>query len=258
MAGVILEYLLRGHILYHRGDSRVHQVDNLASPDEVHQRDYHKPYQQASAADYEGIFQTYYISQTEDGRAGIDLQDDLRLVGYRLADSQDSGAYGVRPGPERADHEIVQASHQAAHEQSTDTLAAFSADQDLRGSRRLRERILPVHLLDEVLPERNQEQDAQDASQQGRQEHLHETYFHSEDVDGRKGEYRSGDNRPGAASDGLDDHVLPQSFLLPQGTGEPHGYDRYRDCSFEDLSDPQSQVGRRGGKQDHHQDTHYH
>ena len=80
------EDLVRAHLSDCRRKTRVHQVDDLPTPDDIHQRDYHQPHQETSAADDEGVLQTDNIAQTEDCGPGVDLQQELRLVGYCLAD----------------------------------------------------------------------------------------------------------------------------------------------------------------------------
>ena len=110
-----------------------------------------------------------------------------------------------------------------------------------------------MHLLYEVFPERDEEQDSQDTSEQGGKEHLHEIDFHSEDVDGRESEYGSCHNGSGAASYGLDDHVLSQSFLLSERGGEADCYDGDRYGGLEDLANPEAKVGCSSRKDHYHQ-----
>ena len=62
----------------------------------------------------------------------------------------------------------------------------------------------------------------------------------------------------GAAADGLDNDVLSQAVLLSQGRGKAHRDDGNGDGRFEHLAHLQSQIGRGGRKEHHHQDAHRH
>ena len=106
------------------------------------------------------------------------------------------GAQGLSPGSESCHDEIVQTAYETARQKSFGAVStAFPAYENLGCRRRLRERILPVHLLDEILPERDQEEDAQHSAQQRGQEHLPEIHLHTQYIYGRKSEYGSGDHR---------------------------------------------------------------
>ena len=97
-----------------------------------------------------------------------------------LAYGCDGGGDGFAPCAERGDDEIVEAADQTAEYQCLGIVSsAFAAYQYLCGGRGFRERILAVHLLDEVFSERNQEEDAQDSAQEGGEEHLHKVYLYT-------------------------------------------------------------------------------
>ena len=256
MPCIVFEYLLGAHLPDCHRHARVHQVDHLTAPDEVHQRNDHQPHKEAAAADDEGIFQTDDVAKTQDGGSGVELQNDLRLVGDGLSESQHRRAHRVRPSSESADDEVVKTTDETAHRKRARTLAAaFAAHKDLSCRGRLREWIFPVHLLDEIFPERDEEQYSQNPAEQRREEHLHEVDLHSKDVDGGESEYRAGHHGSGAASDGLDDDILPQTFLFAECACQTHRYDRDRDRRLEHLPHAQSQIGRRGGEDDHHQQS---
>ena len=112
-----------------------------------------------------------------------------------------------------------------------------------------------MHVLDEIFAERYEEQNAEEASEHGAQEHLPEIHLKTEDVDRRQGEYRSGHHDPGACSYALDNHVLAETALLAQGAGHAHGYDRYGYRGLEHLSDLEPEIGRGCRKQDGHQQS---
>ena len=259
MPCIVLENLLRSHFANGHRHAGIHQVDDAAAPDEVHQRNDHEPHQQGSAADDEGILEADDVAEAQHGRAGIEFQDEFRLVGNRRTPAHHRGGNGLRPCAEGRDAEVVQSADEAGrNERLRRRTAAFPAHEDLRRGRRLRERILPVHFLHEILPERDEEQDAQHAAQQRAQEHLPEIDLHPEDIDGRQREDGARHDGAGAAADGLDDHVLRQAVLFLERSGQAHGDDGDRNRRLEHLPDLQAQVGRRRREQHHHQNADAH
>ena len=108
-----------------------------------------------------------------------------------------------------------------------------------------------MHFLDEILPERNQEKDSKDSAEQGREEDLGEVYgqfgiFVLQDVQGRKSEDRSGHDRSGAGTDGLDHYVLSEGVLPSKGCRKSHCDDCNRNGCLENLAYLQSEICRRG------------
>ena len=256
MAGVSLENLLGSHLAHGRGDAGTHQVQHVAAPDEVHQRDDDQPHQEGAAADDEGIFKADDIAQSQHGRAGVHLQDQLGLVGHGCAPAHHRGGDGLGPGAEGGDHEVVQTADETGGDKGLGTgTAALTADEHLRGGGGFRERILSVHLLHEVLAERDQEQDAQHAAQQRAADHFPEIHLHAQDVDGGQGEDGAGHNGSAAAADALDDDILRETLLQAQGAGQTHGDDGDGDGCLEHLAHLEAEVCRSGAEQDNHQDT---
>ena len=259
MPCIVLENLLRSHFADGHRHAGIHQVDDAAAPDEVHQRNDHEPHQQGTAANDEGILEPDDVAEAQHGRAGIEFQDDFRLVGNRRAPTHDRGGDGLRPRAEGGHAEVIQTADEAGrNERLGRRTAALAAHEHLRRSRRLRERILPVHLLHEILPERDEEQDAQHAAQQRTQEHLPEIDLHSEDIDGRQREDGPRYDGAGAAADGLDDHILRKAVFLLEGARQAHGDNGDRNRRLEHLPDLEAQVGRRRGEQHHHQNADAH
>ena len=166
MSRVILEYLVRGHLSDGLRDACVHEVNHLTAPDEVHKRDDHKPYEETSAADDEGIFQSHDISQTEYRSSGVDFQKHFGLVCKGCSPRKDLCRKCLAPEAESGYDEVVQTSYQSADEESLRSLAtAFTAHEHLRGGSSLREWIFTMLLLHEIFSEWYQEQDAEDSSQ---------------------------------------------------------------------------------------------
>ena len=180
MAGIVLENLLGRHLrngLHHAG---VHQIDHLSAPEEVHKRDDDQPHQQAAAANDEAIFQADDVAQAQHGGAGVELQHHLGFIGQGLAQADHRRGKRLAPGTEGGNDKVVQTAHQTGCEQGLGTSsAALAAYEHLRGGRGFREGVLAVHLAHEIFPERNEEQDAQHAAQQRRQEHLPEIYLYT-------------------------------------------------------------------------------
>ena len=196
MPRIILENLVSRKLADGIDHSGVHEVDHTASPNEVHQGDDHEPNEEGTAADDEGILEANDVSKAEHGGAGIEFQDELGFVGDDLAPVHHSSRDGLAPRAERRYHEVIQTADDTADQQRLGALStALTVDQHLGGSGRLRERILAVHLLHEILPERNEEKYAQHTSEQGGEHHLPEIDVQAEDVDGRQGENGAGDNR---------------------------------------------------------------
>ena len=120
-----------------------------------------------------------------------------------------------------------------------------------------------MHLLDEVFPEGDEEEDADDAAQEGGQEHLEEGgghlrvvgIFRLKDVDGGEGEDGSCHDGARTGTDALDDDILAQGVLALGGGGGSHGDDGDGDGGLEHLAYLQSEVGGGGGEQHRHDDA---
>ena len=166
MAGVFTEYLFGRHFRYGGGDAGIHEVDDLSSPYQIHQRDDDQPYKETSATDDQGVFQPDYISETEDGCPGIQFEHKFGLVGNGGSERQDFRGDGVGPQPESGYDEIIKSSYETAEKEGLGPAASvFPADKHLCGGRSLRKRIFSMHFLDEIFPEGYQEEDSEDTSE---------------------------------------------------------------------------------------------
>ena len=168
-------------------------------------------------ADDGRIFQSDDIAQAQYGCACVDLEHQFGLVRHHLAPCTDAGGEILVPQAESGSGEVIQAAHQSGGQQRLGLVAALLAGhQYLCGGRGFGEGILAVHVADEILAERDEEEDAQDAAQQGADEHLGKGHGHLgritllQDVKCGQGEdgTRHDDARRGA--DGLDDDILAQ------------------------------------------------
>ena len=210
----------------HRADSLGHVADDIQhfrAPDKVHQGDDDQPYEERTAADDEGVFQADDIAETGHSRTYVELEDQLGLVGHGSAPGQHLGRNGLSPPAEGRNDEVVDTSYQAADEQQLGILAAvLAADEHLGGGSRLREGILPVHILDKIFSERNEEKYTEHAAEQGTEEHLAEIHrqlgeLGLEDVQRRESEYGTGHDGSAAGADRLDDDILGQGILALAG-----------------------------------------
>ena len=95
MACIVLENLLRCHFTYGLQHARVHQVDDLIAPNEVHARDDDEPYQHGATANDEGVFQTDDVTQTEHGSACVHLEHQFGFVGQGSAPTHHAGGEGL-------------------------------------------------------------------------------------------------------------------------------------------------------------------
>ena len=139
-------------------------------------RDDHEPDEARAGGDDHGVFQADDIPQTQHGGRGVQPEDHLELVGGDSAPFADARRDRLGPQSERTDHEVVQSAHESRDGQQFGLRAALLArDEDLGGRRGLGEGIFAVHLLDEVFAEGDQQNDAQQAAEQRREEHLPES-----------------------------------------------------------------------------------
>jgi hypothetical protein len=231
--GQLVERALDGHALAEHADHR-HQ---------------HVPAQERAADDDQGVAQADDVAQAHDRRLGHHVELEADLPGQVLAPLEGGGREGLAPGAEGLRDELVPGRDQTALDQDAGLAAArLARHQDLGRGRGLGEREFPVHVLDEVAAERDQEQDPQEAAQQRGQAHLQEVglLVQAQDVDARQGEDRTGDDHARGRADRLDHHVLLQGLLLAEPGADADGQDRDRDRGLEDLADLQAEVGGRG------------
>ena len=259
MARVGTEDLVSAHLAYGLGDAGAHKIKHLTAPDEVEQRDDHEPDEEGSAADYERILQSDYVSESEDGGAGIELYDELCLVGDNLSPMHHRCAQGICPSPEGGHYKVVDTADKSRCQKGFGAVSAsFAADEDLGGGGCLRERVLSVHILHEILAERNEEEYAEESAQKRAEEHLPEIHLKSEYVDCRKCEYRTSDNYARAGTYALDNDVLGKSVLFAERAGDADRKYGDRYGRLKDLSDLEPEISRCCRKDYGHHEAHCH
>ena len=214
-----------------------------------HARHDEPPHGERAETDDEGVLQADDVAQAQHGSAGVHLEHELSLVGSHGAPFHDARCKALVPPVDGSHDEVVQTADEAGDEQWLSLRAALgSADEHLRGGCGFGEGILAVHVLHEVFAERNHEQDAEDAAEQRRHEHLDERDAHLrilclQDVDGGQREDGSGYDGARAGTDALDDYVLAQRVLALGECRCAYGDDGDRDGCLEHLAHLQSEIG---------------
>ena len=236
-----------------RGHGR--RVDRVGQrPDERYDEE---PHQARTRRDDHGVFQSDDVAQAQYGGRRVEREYHLELVGCHLSPRADARRYRLRPHAERAYREVVEAAYETCHGQQFGLVAALLArDQHLGRGRSLGEGVFPVHLLDEIFAERDQQHDSQQPAEERREEHLVKCRVEPEDVERREGEDGTRDDHARRSADRLDDDVLSQHVLFTQYVAHADGDDGDRDRRFEYLSDLQAEKCRRGREDDGHDDAH--
>ena len=180
------------------------------------------------------------------------------MVGHVFAPAHHARGDVLVPPAERGYDEIVESAHDTCQQQWLGLVAALGArDEHLRRSRGFREGVLAVHLAHEVLAERNEEQDADDAAQERRDEDFHERSTHLrilclQDVDGRQREDGASHHSTRAGTYRLDDDVLAQGLRALGGCRHAHSDDGDGDGSLKHLAHLQSEIGGCGREEHGH------
>ena len=108
------------------------------------------------------------VAEAEEGRQGVDLEDHLRLNGQVVHERQEAEVDELVPGPDADRQELVDAADGDAQDQGLGLLAAgLARDEDLGRGGRFGEGEPPVLLDAEIAAERDQEQHAQAAAEEG-------------------------------------------------------------------------------------------
>ena len=108
-----------------------------------------------------------------------------------------------------------------------------------------------MHVADEILAERDEEQDSYHTAEQRTEENLEERYCHVgilglQDIDGRQSEDGSCHHGSRTGSDALDDDVLAQCLAALGGCRHSHGDDGDRNGCLKHLTHLESEVGGSG------------
>ena len=215
-------------------------------------RNDYPPYNYGAEAYNCSIFQSYDVSHSEYGSAGVYLEHKFGLVGNGCAQFSNAARELFVPQAERRYEEVVQPAYCTGFEQQFYAFAArLPRHEHLRRCRGFGERIFAVHVFDEILAERYQEQYSQHTSKQGGQEHFYKVYrnvgiFGLQYVQGRKCEYGSGNHTARAGAYALYYHVFAHGIPALGCAGYTYGYYCYWYGSFEHLAHLEAEVCRRG------------
>ena len=165
------------------------------------------------------------------------------------------------PQTKRADNKVVETTDSGSPNEWTSLVAALlTADKHLRCSRSFRERVLAVHVLDEIAAERNKEEYAKATAEQRREEYL-------EEVDGdvgilslkyiqrRQSKYGTGHNYTGRSTNTLNNDILAQSAFAMSCTAQAHGDDGNGNGRLKDLAYLQPKISGSCREEHRHDDT---
>ena len=253
---VVEEELLGRHVP-HRLQNTLAYGQRHAGCEVADERDEYEPDGERTGADERGIFQPHYIPEAEHRRARIHLEHHLELIGYHFAPGEYPRRDGLRPEPYAARDEVIQTAHEPADSQHLGLIALLLARHKHLGSRGgFRERQLSVHVLDEIFPERYNEQDTEQAAEKRRKENLIELRLQPQNIECRKRKNSSGDDNPGACADGLDNGVLSERVLLSEDGAHADGDNRYRYGRLEHLPHFQTEISRSRREEDGHDEPH--
>ena len=242
--------------LGHPGDGDRARIDGARHvlAQEPDGRDEGEVRQQAAGDDDRVVAQADDVAEAEEGREGVDLEDHLGLHGQVVHEGQEAEVDHLVPEADADGQELVDAADDDAEDEGHGLLApGFAGDQDLGRGRGLGEGELAVLLDAEVAPEGRQEQDAEAAAEEGRQEDLDDVGRQAEDVQGRDGEDGPGDERAGGGADRLEDDVLQDGALPLIDVADADGQDGHRDGRLGDRPDLEAQVGDREGEEEGHE-----
>ena len=255
MPGIIFKNHFGRHVAQQRGDPFAHG-EGLPVGEVAEKRDQYEPYGERSGANIGRIPQAHDVAETEDGGAGVDLENDFHLVGQRFAPAGHAGRYFFGPPAESTDDKVVDSSDESAGGEQFGLVSLFFAgDEHFGRGSGFGEREFTVHVAHEIFAERDQQQDAEHTAEQRRQEDLVELRFEPQNVESGQREDGSGDDDPGTCADRLDNDVLSEHVAAAGEVADADGDDGDRDGGFEDLTDAQTEVRGGGGEDDGHQDA---
>ena len=256
---VSLENILGRHIANRRRDARIPLVQHRVGEEQCQSRYNQPPHRQRTQADNQRILKTDDIAQTEHRSARVHLENEFRIVGQLLSPTHDTRREILVPPAESRHEKVVESAHDSSQQQRFGLVATLrTRNQHLRRRRGFREGVFSVHLAHEIFSERNQEQNADDAAEQRRNEDFdkrsrHFGVFRLQNVDGGQRENRSGHYRTRTRTNRLDDDVLAECLRAFCRCGNAHRDNRNRNGRFEHLSDLQSQISRSRRKEHCHQ-----
>ena len=240
-----------------RADRCLREQDVLAADDHlvvaaevVDDRDADDPGEERTRRDDDGVAQTREIADAEERRIIVEAEDELVLVGERLAPRDSCRRQELLPPAERVEHEIVYHRDRARkqHDVRFRTLVRL---QDFCGRAAGRERIDAVHFLAEITAEDGREEHAEHAAEDNRDGHFEEReVLDAEDVERRQDEHRAAEHVRARARDGLDVHGLRECVLAMEDDRHAHSEHGDRRKSIDRLADLQREVADREGEQD--------
>ena len=240
--------------------SHRHNIDSSVLTKQGHND---PPREERTGADDGSVLQSNQIAGTKQDARAAHIEDELVVVGQRIAPCHPAGGNGFGPELESGGTEVVQATNQTTEQQQFKLFSTFSTrNKNFGGGGGFGEGVLAVHIRNEVLAEGDQEKDAEEAAEEGGEEDLEEVDIELDawvafldDVDGGKCEDGTRYNHTGTGADGLDDDIFGErAFTLRYG-GCPHSDDGNRDSRFKHLPETQSGIGSCRRKDNRHQNS---
>ena len=251
--------MFRRHVAHGHGDCRVPLVQHVGTEDESHARYDEPPHGKRAQTDDERILETDDVAQSQHGGTRVHLEHQFGFLGQVFAQSHHATGEVLIPPAEGSHDEVVESAHQSGYQQRLGLVAALgSAHQHLCRGRGFGEGILAVHVAHEILAEGDEEQDADDAAQQRREEYLQERGRHLrilglQDIDGGQREDGTGHHGTRAGTYRLNDDVLAQCLVALCSRADAHGNDGDGDGGLEHLAHLQSQIGSSSREEHGHQ-----
>ena len=178
------------------------------------------------------------------------------MVGKLLTPCHYTRGEVLVPQTKGGDDEVVESTDETSHEQGLGLAASLGTRHEhLGGGSGFGEGIFAVHILDEILAERYEEEDAEDTTQRRSDEYAQEVGLEVKHIDGGHHKDGSGYHSTRTGSDTLDDNILAHGVAALGGRRQTDGDDGDRDGGLEYLTDLQSQIGGSSREQYYHQQS---
>ncbi len=218
--------------------------------DRVHQRHQHEVREKRSGADDGRVADADDIADADDGGVVEDAQGhELALEDLPEADRPERQLFG--PGVKGRGEPVVEGA-EAGREGEDLGLAAdlLAGHQDLGGGRSFGPRQLAVELDHEVVAQRDEEQDAETAAEEGNDDDLEHgrlgdprARFGRQHVERRDGEDGARHDVRRVGADRLHDDVFEDRAAPGEKRRQPDREDGDRDRRLDALADPEREIG---------------
>ncbi len=218
--------------------------------DGVDQWDEHEIREEGPGADDGCIADADDVADADDGGVVEDAKGH-ELALEDLAEPDRAETQELRPGVEGRGEAVVQRADAGGHREDLALAAgAFAREQDFGGCGAFGPRKLAVHLDHEVVAQRDQEEDAETATEKRDHDDLENGRLDDprqrvgrQHVERRDGEDRSRDDVGRVGADGLDDDVFQDRAAAGEERRQCDREDGDWNRGFDALADPECQIG---------------